>query len=829
MSIKYIDAKRLRRILIGGALWVKKHENYLNELNVYPVPDGDTGSNMSMTLETMKKEIEKNTTKKSSMQEVIEVVEDAVLLGARGNSGTILSQILTGFLRGIENKKRLEKKDIAIALEHSKNLAYTSVDTPVEGTILTVIREVSEKANNIVDDINSLDKMLEILTETAKESVDKTPLLLPKLKEAKVVDSGAMGLYYFFIGISKALTEIEEITNTEIQEKDFSNKMNDITHDPAEIHFKYCTEFIIRNSNFDIDTFKQDILKLGDSAVFAQTSKKFKIHVHTNNPGKALELAVLHGDLEKIKIENMKLQNEGLVSSEKDQAKIFVNNKSNLSKYSYVILSDTNSLKNEFLTLGADVVILGGQSQNPSVQDILNSIAKVKDNKQILILPNNKNVISTANIAADKTEKNVLVIPTKTMLEGYFFLKNHLESLESLINENTNNVSIEITKAVRETSIDGLKIELGDYIALINTKIKHANKNLSSLISELKYIYFNNNYINFVTIAKSNKLENDNIDLLTNGFKNKIIETEQDNYLYYIYVENKPNNMPKIAIVTDSSCDLSNDIINSLPIYVTPIRLDSNGVNYKDGINLSKEEFWNKLLNKKEIFKTAQPSPKELTNLYSYLFDKGYDKILCLNISSVLSGTFNVSKLVIKNMNKEKDIIQIDTKAVSIPLGVLVQGAAIKSKNGDSLEDIINWCNKIKEKSKTFIVVSSLEYLERGGRISKTAKSIGDFLNLKPVLTINQGLITSEKKVLGEKAALSYIEKYINEIIKKHSINIYTAYSPTPKEKEAVSYIVEKFKNNPKVKISAKPSNIGPTVGSHAGPVFGICIVPKLL
>ena len=172
MGIKYIDAKRLRRILISGAKWVKKHEDYLNELNVYPVPDGDTGSNMSMTLETMKNDLENDTTKKSSMSEVKDVIEEAVLMGARGNSGTILSQIITGFIRGIEDKKRLEVKDLAQALESAKEVAYQAVDTPVEGTILTVIRRISEKANEIKESTDSLDQMLDTLKTTENEDVD---------------------------------------------------------------------------------------------------------------------------------------------------------------------------------------------------------------------------------------------------------------------------------------------------------------------------------------------------------------------------------------------------------------------------------------------------------------------------------------------------------------------------------------------------------------------------------------------------------------------------------------------------------------------------------
>lgn len=827
MGIKYIDAKRLRRILIGGAKWVKKHEDYLNELNVYPVPDGDTGSNMSMTLETMKNDIEGSTTKKSSMTEVIDVVEESVLMGARGNSGTILSQIITGFLRGIGDKKRLESADLAEALQSAKEVAYKAVDTPVEGTILTVIREVSEKAIEIKDGVETLDKMLEVLTTTAEEAVNKTPDLLPKLKEAGVVDSGAMGLYYFFIGISKALTEIDEIVSLEVTEKTFDSTLRDITHDPAEIKFRYCTEFIIRNADFDIDKFKEEILKLGDSAVFAQTSKKFKIHVHTNNPGQALELAVQHGDLEKIKIENMKLQNEGLISSEKEQTKIFVNPKPNFSKYSYVILADSLNLKEEFLALGADVVLLGGQSQNPSVQDVLNAIAKINSNKQIVILPNNKNVISTANIAAEKTEKSVLVVPTKTMMEGYFYLNSYFDTITNTKFNQEFNYSIEITKAVRDTNVDGLAIYKDDYIALVNTKIKHANKNLLDLVNEIKSMYISENTTNITVVEGKDKFED--VKSLLNMSKTKFILGEQENYQYYIYVENKPENMSEIAIVTDSACDLSEEDIKGLPIFITPIRLEAGGEHYKDGVNLTKDEFWNKLINEEAYFKSAQPSPKELMNLYTSLFNRGYKKIIALNISNALSGTFRTVKMVRSNLNRENDIIQIDTQLVSFPLGVLVKQAAEKAVLKQSVSEISTWAEKFKSKVKAYIVVEDLKYLERGGRITKMARSIGDFLNLKPVLTFSQGTLAVEKKVFGENSALNYLEKNIQEISRKHSIYIYTGFGGSSKQLDNINQILESTKGNNKVTIADKTTHIGATVGAHAGPIYAICMIPKLL
>lgn len=828
MGIKYLDAKRLRRILIGGAKWVKKHEDYLNELNVYPVPDGDTGSNMSMTLETVRKELETHTTKKTTMNELIDIVEEAVLMGARGNSGTILSQIITGFLRSIRDKKRLESEDLALALQGAREIAYMAVDTPVEGTILTVIRMVSEKAAEIKN-IGSLDTMLEILTETAKLAVDETPNLLDKLKEAGVVDSGAMGLYYFFVGMSKTLTELDEITKSEIEEKSFDTKINSFSHDPAEIHFKYCTEFIICSSDFDTEAFKKEILKLGDSAVFAQTSKKFKVHVHTNEPGKALELAANIADLEKIKIENMKLQNEGLISSEKEQTKIFVNHRENISRYSYVILADSLNLKDEFIKLGADVVLLGGQSQNPSVQDMLNAIAKVQGDKQIIILPNNKNVISTANIAAEKSERNITVIPTKTMLDGHFFIKHSFEHIDRLKKEATLNYSIEITKAVRDTSVDGINISIGDYIALVNTKIKHCNSSLEELIKEIKNTYMNKD--NIYSLIAEGKEKDENIKTLFNDVKNiKFLNTDQDNYPYYIYIYTKNNLFGKVAVITDSASDLNQEEIKDLPIYITPIRLEANGAHYRDGVNLSKEEFWNKLIKNDEVFKSSQPSPMELTNLYSSLLEKGYEKIIVLNISSSLSGTFKTAKMVINSLNKEKEIIIVDSLLVAIPLGILVKKVAEKLVQNASIEEILKLIEKIKNKIKPLLIVDTLKYLERGGRISKVAKSFGDFLNLKPILTLSHGSLTVEKKAFGDASAISYIEKEIEKIASKQSIFIYPAWGGEKEHFDKLNKILDKFKNNPKITIIEREDDmIGATVGTHSGPIFGVCIIPKLL
>ena len=562
MAIKYLDAKRLKLVFIGGGKWVTKHEDLLNELNVYPVPDGDTGSNMSMTLNSMINDLEEKTDDKIKMPQLVEVVEEAVLMGARGNSGTILSQVITGFLKGIGDKVKLLPKDVAEALLSAKETAYSAVSEPIEGTILTVIRKISEKATECADKFEDLVEFLREIVKAGEQAVEETPELLPKLKEAGVVDAGGKGLFFFFEGFYKVTTELNllvELQKAQVKENEFDKTIANIDHDPESIHFQYCTEYIILNGDFDTEEYKKRVLELGDSAVFAQTSKKFKTHIHTNHPGKAMEIALEYGPLEKMKIENMKLQHDNLqIFSERDEAKIFVNPKIDKTKSAFVILADSENLKDEFLKIGADVVILGGQSKNPSVQEILNAIDKT-EKENVYVLPNNKNVITTAKMAAEKSQKTVMVLDTKTMLDGYYFLKHKENDIDEVKEAAARNYSVEITKAVRDTKVEELTIAKNDFIGLVNGKIKYAKKSLKDITDAILADLVTKNTITAIIVSGNEKDENSqkNIEEKLSGIKTSIIDGNQENYYYYLYIENKDPNMPEIAILTDSVSDLT--------------------------------------------------------------------------------------------------------------------------------------------------------------------------------------------------------------------------------------------------------------------------------
>ena len=833
MAIKYLDAKRLKLVFIGGGKWVTKHEDLLNELNVYPVPDGDTGSNMSMTLNSMINDLEEKTDDKIKMPELVEVVEEAVLMGARGNSGTILSQVITGFLKGIGEKVKLLPKDVAEALVSAKETAYNAVSEPIEGTMLTVIRKISEKAMECADKFEDLVEFLREIVEAGEKAVEETPGLLPKLKEAGVVDAGGKGLFFFFEGFYKVTTELNllaELKKAQVKENEFDKTIANIDHDPESIHFQYCTEYIILNGDFDTDEYKKRVLELGDSAVFAQTSKKFKTHIHTNHPGKAIEIALEYGPLEKMKIENMKLQHDNLqIFSEKDEAKIFVNPKIDKTKSAFVILADSENLKDEFLKIGADVVILGGQSKNPSVQEILNAIDKT-EKENVYVLPNNKNVITTAKMAAEKAQKTVMVLDTKTMLDGYYFLKNKEIDIDEVKEAAARNYSVEITKAVRDTKVDDLTIAKNDFIGLVNGKIKYAKKSLKDITDVILADLITKNTITTVVVSGNEKDEKSqkNIEEKLTEVKTTVIDGNQENYYYYFYIENKDPNMPEIAILTDSVSDLTNEDIEGLPIRIVPLKIDINGELYRDGVEITKTEFWHEMLDNDATIKTSQPSPQDFLNAYNKLFEKGYKKIISIHPSSKLSGTIQAAKVGRSLTNRENDIELIDSLGASLLQGFLVLGAAGKSVRGESFTEIINWVNNFRTKGKLLMIIPDLKYLEKGGRIGKASSTIAGALNMKPILTVNQGEVTVEKKVLGERNAQKYIEKYIERESKKQSIVLMSGWGGTPTELENVVRIYSEVENNPKINSLILNREIGAVIGAHAGPVYGIFIFPRL-
>ena len=630
------------------------------------------------------------------------------------------------------------------------------------------------------------------------------------------------------------LKDLARIANSQVNRKQKLEYVN-----KNEIKFKYCTEFIIESGDFDLEEYKAKIQQLGDSMVVAQTRKKTKTHIHTNHPGQVLEIAGALGNLNNMKIENMEIQHNHVlvkeeelnggkapVVEEEETVKLLFNEKNIENNVAIYAVVDNKNIAELFLKDGAAATLIGGQTKNPSVADIEDGLKKISA-KTIYILPNNKNIIASAKLAAKRDKRDIIVIDTKTMLEGYYFTKNRKMNLQALLRQLKFNNSIEITKAVRDTKVNDIEIKIGDHIALVNGALTEKAGTLEELVKIVCDKYINDKTLSLTVVKGKTATEEANGIITAKNIKKfYMYDGEQDNYSYYIYLEQRDPSLSKIAILTDSASDLTHEMIEGLDITIIPVRLRIGENNYKDGVDLTKKEFWHKLITEKVVPKTAQPSPAEFRDYYEELFNKGYEKIISIHMSSKMSGTQQVAKVAREMIKREKDIIIVDSKSVTFGQAYQVLEAAKMAKEDAKLETILARLYEIADKMKVYFAVSDLTYLEKGGRIGRASSMIGSLLKLRPVLKIEDGEVTLETKTFGERGAISYMEKIIkNE--GKNSIYLYTAWGGTNQELQSTDILKKTADTMRKIEYKGR-FEIGATIGSHSGPVFGIGIISKI-
>jgi len=540
-----------------------------------------------------------------------------------------------------------------------------------------------------------------------------------------------------------------------------------------------------------------------------------------------------------MKIENMEIQHNHVlvkeeelnggkapVVEEEETVKLLFNEKNIENNVAVYAVVDNKNIAELFLKDGAAATLIGGQTKNPSVADIEDGLKKISA-KTIYILPNNKNIIASAKLAAQRDKRDIIVIDTKTMLEGYYFTKNRKMNLQSLLRQLKFNNSIEITKAVRDTKVNNIEIKVGDHIALVNGALTEKAGTLEELVKIVCDKYINDKTLSLTVVKGKTATEEANGIITAKNIKKfYMYDGEQDNYSYYIYLEQRDPSLSKIAILTDSASDLTHEMIEGLDITIIPVRLRIGENNYKDGVDLTKKEFWHKLITEKVVPKTAQPSPAEFRDYYEELFNKGYEKIISIHMSSKMSGTQQVAKVAREMIKREKDIIIVDSKSVTFGQAYQVLEAAKMAKEDAKLETILARLYEIADKMKVYFAVSDLTYLEKGGRIGRASSMIGSLLKLRPVLKIEDGEVTLETKTFGERGAISYMEKIIkNE--GKNSIYLYTAWGGTNQELQSTDILKKTADTIRKIEYKGR-FEIGATIGSHSGPVFGIGIISKI-
>ena len=545
MGVSSIDVALFKKMVTNGAINLRNNQAEIDQLNVFPVPDGDTGTNMSMTATSGIREL--SNCESSSIIECAKVLSRGTLMGARGNSGVILSQFFRGLYVGIQNipHNYLTVEEFMACLESGCKIAYKAVMEPIEGTILTVVREAAENTSAALSTFKTIDELLAYYINEAKKSLDNTPNLLPVLKEAGVVDSGGAGFLKIVEGMMMALNgEILEVNDDSLKGTNSAAQAYD-----ADIKFGYCTEFIIdlkKPENFEEKDLKAALSLLGDSLVVVRDENIVKVHVHTNRPGRALEIAQKQGEFVTLKIENMRLQHSNL---QETPAKTEEVKAAPRKKFALIAACFGDGIIQTFKDLGVDYVIEGGQTMNPSTEAFVEAIKAVNADN-VIIIPNNGNVVMAAKQAASMiTDSRVEVIKAKTIAQGYVSLINYNpdasmeENLEAMQEQIENVTSGEITYSIRDTEIGGVKITSGDYMGISDGEIVVSTPKIEDALKELlaKTITEDSEMVTFFCGSDVTKEAMESLEDLCLEFNSdldvEIIEGKQGIYSYIIAIE----------------------------------------------------------------------------------------------------------------------------------------------------------------------------------------------------------------------------------------------------------------------------------------------------
>lgn len=493
MVVNAIDAKMLQKMFLAGAKSIEGKKDYINELNVFPVPDGDTGTNMTMTIMAAAKEVAK--IEEPTMLNLGKAISGGSLRGARGNSGVILSQLFRGFCKEIQEEEVITTVVLARAFQKAVNTAYKAVMKPKEGTILTVAKGGSDKAIELLQQEKDIVEYCREVLAYMKVVLDKTPDMLPVLKEAGVVDSGGQGLVTILSGAFRVLAGEEIEVDFEHSTGNGNVGKVEVEAGEANIKFGYCTEFIIMlEKEYSMNTemeFKAYLEEIGDSIVVVSDEDIVKVHVHSNDPGLAIQKALTYGSLTSIKIDNMREEHREKVIKEtekKQQEKIKEKSRKEVGFISVSVGEGINAI---FKDLGVDYLIEGGQTMNPSTEDMLNAIDQINA-ETIFILPNNSNIVLAANQAADLVEeKNIIVVPTKTVPQGITAMINYMmdkppeENKENMLREISRIQTGQVTYAVRDTTIDGFEIHNGDIMGIGDAGILSVGNSIEEVTVQL--------------------------------------------------------------------------------------------------------------------------------------------------------------------------------------------------------------------------------------------------------------------------------------------------------------------------------------------------------
>lgn len=562
MKVEKITETEFRKMILTSSDRLNKNAEFINSLNVFPVPDGDTGTNMSLSFASGSKYVSESTS--ANVGDLAQALAKGLLMGARGNSGVILSQVFRGFAKSVSNKKELTPQDLAQALQGGVETAYKAVMKPQEGTILTVARKSAEAAKKVAKDGGDIVAVMKDTYEAAEAALKTTPDLLPVLKEVGVVDSGGQGLTFVYQGFYDALSgnvrddevhkpspvEMDEMVSAE-HHKSAQGKLN-----TEDIKYGYCTEIMVRlgagrlvEKKFDYDEFRGYLAEIGDSLLVIADDEVVKVHVHTEHPGMVLSYGQKFGSLIKVKVDNMRLQHETILEKDEEEEREEEISENEISgDYGIIAIASGEGVAEIFKNLGATYVLSGGQTMNPSTQDIVDAISKTKKDK-VIILPNNKNIFLAADQAAEVCDVDAVVVPSKTIAQGMAAMLGFSkdadleENKEAMTDELDTVISGQVTIAVRDTTIEGREIKKDDYMGIVDGNIVVTNPDRKEAAIEMVKVMLDEDseVVTIIYGEDGNKEEAEAIETavseLDEDLEIEIHEGNQPVYPYLISVE----------------------------------------------------------------------------------------------------------------------------------------------------------------------------------------------------------------------------------------------------------------------------------------------------
>jgi fatty acid kinase len=811
----------------GGQAALEANRQRINDLNVYPVPDGDTGSNLADTAANLSEGLAAPGLAAEDRPAVAAAATRAALMGARGNSGVILSQIVRGFAQSLGAEPGpIDSPAVVRALRAATDAAYRAVRQPVEGTMLTAIRAMAEASEDVTPG-TPLHELLDHVLERGDRTVDETQEMLQVLRDAGVVDAGAAGLVEYARG---AVAGLRGERAPDLRSLVAADSPNPDSIHAGQSRFRYCTTFLVEGDDVDAVALERLLDTLGDSLLVVGERPTYKVHVHTDDPGAALSAAVAMGTVDRVEIANMQMQ------AVERSLRLIARTQEPEPVTGLVAVVTGEGNEAAFRAAGAGALVGGGQSMNPSTQEIAAGIASAPG-EGVIVLPNNGNVVLAAEHAAALAERPTRVVPTRSVTAGLdaaarFEPASSLDdNARAMVDAVAGHTGGELTRAVRGATVDGLDVEEGWYLGLLEGHAVAAGPIPEDVASKLAarmigpgtrmtLIRGDTDAFDVQPWAEKLRVEHP-------GAKVSVAEGGQPLYpLLFSARSDSPGlcTAANTAIVLDSTSDVADPQARHANWRMVPLTVSFGDESLRDYVEIGPEEFYRRLRASAETPRTAAPSPGAWGDMFDEL--SAYDRIIALPVSARVSASSQSAEIAARDADPDTArIVVLDGQSVSVGTLVLAEGLQRLLVRGVADNELMTWFEDARRRLQVIFSLDTLEYLQRGGRIGRGQALVGGMLGVRPILTLQDGEVAPLRRVRGARRARAEFERFLVEHVPEgSSAHVAIAHAQAPEAATRVQAMVGRVR--PQATID-NVCELGAVVGTHGGPgTVGMAVLP---